>query len=488
MASVIVLTNTSGMNLSLSATDRNPAVSLSNGETADLQIRDVQFDVDFLDGLIKLLNDGHIALTLGGGTLAARDLEDLKHTDVTEIEEGIVNPSLYKGTITLAADFPDPGVVEVGWLYRILAGVTDNDPTKTNTGVVFLAGDFATWTGATWQVSNRSQKSIAFADSPYTVLVNDYMLNVTTAGGVVVVTLPTPVGKIGQEYIIKDTVNAETNKITIATAAGTIDGAATLTISQRYGSIHVVSDGTNWLTIDNTIVNQANAIKYNIQKTITFAMTPYTVAALDSVLNVDTSGGIVVVTLPTPIGIKGKSYIVKDAVNAETHKITIATAAATIDGQATIDITGTMGSVEVVSNGATWMTVDNTLVNQSNATKLSALYNTPMTCFQSNQAAAASATDVLFIAPGPGTILDVAAYSEATAGVGESMTIDVTIGGVSIATATILLDTAAASTVQHMTIDTAKDDFLYDGKVGIVRTYVAGAGAMNKTYCTVTVR
>jgi hypothetical protein len=46
--------------------------------------------------------------------------------------------------------------VQIGWEYIINnpAGVTDNDPTKTNTGLTFNDGDFIIWTGATWVVEN----------------------------------------------------------------------------------------------------------------------------------------------------------------------------------------------------------------------------------------------------------------------------------------------------------------------------------------------
>jgi len=59
-------------------------------------------------------------------------------------------PMRYQGAIALPADFPDPLVVQAGDLYTCTANVTDNDPTKTNTGLSFLAGDEIAWNGATW--------------------------------------------------------------------------------------------------------------------------------------------------------------------------------------------------------------------------------------------------------------------------------------------------------------------------------------------------
>ena len=62
----------------------------------------------------------------------------------------ITNPLLFKGSITLNSDFPTSAEVENGWFYTILADVTDNDVTKTNTGQSFETGDEIAWNGTNW--------------------------------------------------------------------------------------------------------------------------------------------------------------------------------------------------------------------------------------------------------------------------------------------------------------------------------------------------
>lgn len=53
----------------------------------------------------------------------------------------------------------------------------------------------------------------------------------------------------GRLITIKDeSGGAQTNAITITPQAGTIDGQASFTINQNYGSVDVYSDGTNWFT------------------------------------------------------------------------------------------------------------------------------------------------------------------------------------------------------------------------------------------------
>lgn len=64
----------------------------------------------------------------------------------------LTDPLLFKGSITVAADFPTSAEVLNGWFYTILANVTDNDATKTNTGDSFVTNDEIAWNGTGWTV------------------------------------------------------------------------------------------------------------------------------------------------------------------------------------------------------------------------------------------------------------------------------------------------------------------------------------------------
>lgn len=63
---------------------------------------------------------------------------------------GIQQVLQFRGTITVAGGFPTPAEVQPGWTFRVLATVTDNDVTKTNTGQSFIAGDDIAWNGTDW--------------------------------------------------------------------------------------------------------------------------------------------------------------------------------------------------------------------------------------------------------------------------------------------------------------------------------------------------
>jgi len=93
-----------------------------------------------------------------------------------------------------------------------------------------------------------------------------------------------------------------------------------------------------------------------------------------------------------------------------------------------------------------------------------------------HQATAASLDIDVMIAQQDGTIESFKAVSGATAAAGESMTVDVQIGGVSALTAAITLDAAATTVVQSGTIDTAANSFSAGDIISIVRVYTAGGG------------
>jgi hypothetical protein len=59
------------------------------------------------------------------------------------------------------------------------------------------------------------------------------------------ITLPSAVGLYGMSFIVKNSANGI---VTLASNGGTIDGAATQTLTE-YQSLTVVSNGTNWILI-----------------------------------------------------------------------------------------------------------------------------------------------------------------------------------------------------------------------------------------------
>jgi hypothetical protein len=62
----------------------------------------------------------------------------------------------------------------------------------------------------------------------------------------ITLTLPPANAHRGKSWTAKK-VDSSVNAITIATAAGTIDGGASVTLSSQWDSVTVTSDGSRWL-------------------------------------------------------------------------------------------------------------------------------------------------------------------------------------------------------------------------------------------------
>jgi len=68
-------------------------------------------------------------------------------------------PFVLMGTINSPAEFPMVSFVENGFVYVIQSNVTDNDPTRTNTGESFTAGQEIFWIDGTWEVYGSVSQS-----------------------------------------------------------------------------------------------------------------------------------------------------------------------------------------------------------------------------------------------------------------------------------------------------------------------------------------
>lgn len=85
-----------------------------------------------------------------------------------DIELFDVANGVHKGGIAANSDFPTLVAVEVGWFYSITSDVTDDDPTKTNTGDSFSSGDNIIWDGTGWDIVTPKASFVLTADSTIT--------------------------------------------------------------------------------------------------------------------------------------------------------------------------------------------------------------------------------------------------------------------------------------------------------------------------------
>lgn len=123
-------------------TNKITITTLNDGGNEDLQIG-VGTDIfDKTSDTMDNITDGATYVK------TTNDYTDAEKTKLANIN----NPMLFKGGITLNSDFPTLAEVENGWTYTILADVTDNDASKTNTSQSFLTNDEIVWNGTNWTI------------------------------------------------------------------------------------------------------------------------------------------------------------------------------------------------------------------------------------------------------------------------------------------------------------------------------------------------
>ena len=108
-------------------------------------------------------------------------------------------------------------------------------------------GSFRFGTGLVFPITTKAN-----ADTPYTALGTDYVINCDTSAGVLQVTLPAATALAGRTFVIRDGGgNAAVNNITINGGGTNLVGggaaAATKVLSAAYSGATVYSNGTVWL-------------------------------------------------------------------------------------------------------------------------------------------------------------------------------------------------------------------------------------------------
>jgi len=85
------------------------------------------------------------------------------------------------------------------------------------------------------------------SENPHPITLTKTISNPTSAAAVYL-RLPAASAAVAyQDYVVKDGKgDAATNNIIITSTAGTIDGTTSYTISTNYGTVHFITDGTEW--------------------------------------------------------------------------------------------------------------------------------------------------------------------------------------------------------------------------------------------------
>lgn len=125
----------------------------------------------------------------------------------------------------------------------------------TATTILFSNLEFPTFSGTQPGLLAASQASVIhsrYVATDATVTNTDYLIAVTSTAAPRTITLPNVafLGVKNQSWIISDqSGGAGTNNITINTAGGNINGAASVAITANYGSLTIITDLSNYFVI-----------------------------------------------------------------------------------------------------------------------------------------------------------------------------------------------------------------------------------------------
>lgn len=190
-----------------------------------------------------------------------------------------------------------------------------------------------------------------FVASGYTALPSDFAITVNAAGGTATLNLPSAAAYKGKQYVISKYDSSANAVVVTRAGSDTIEGATTKSITVQNQTVWIQSDGVS----DWVILGERNPLSLNGGRPITSVATSTGLGATHDVVLVTATATI---TLPTAVGIAGKTYCVKS--NADAITVTIATTSAqTVDGAASgaddLKLTQRYQSIDMISNGANWM-------------------------------------------------------------------------------------------------------------------------------------
>lgn len=118
----------------------------------------------------------------------------------------------------------------------------DTNTIDSNTYASSIGGGALNWR------SHSPMQTTPVKTAAYNVDGSDGLVPGNTTTAAFTITLPNAAGRNGATHTVKK-VDASANALTVGSAGGTIDGAATAALAAQWAAITVRSDGTNWLKV-----------------------------------------------------------------------------------------------------------------------------------------------------------------------------------------------------------------------------------------------
>ncbi|MFM9793305.1 right-handed parallel beta-helix repeat-containing protein [Streptomyces turgidiscabies] len=153
----------------------------------------------------------------------------------------------------------------------------------------------------------------------------------------------------------------EGSSVSTGTVTGTKIGTSTTQKLAFFNATPIVQPTGSVLTALSNLglVASPTIADSDITKSISTKTAAYTLTTADSIVTGNATGGAFSLTLPTAVGIAGRSYTLKK-IDASGNAVTVATTSSqTIDASTTYSLAAQYKYVTVVSDGANWLIVGN---------------------------------------------------------------------------------------------------------------------------------
>lgn len=200
-------------------------------------------------------------------------------------------------------------------------------------------------------ISYRHSLDNANKTASYTAAITDQLAVLDSTSGALTVTLPAAASSTNATlwFLVKDA----TNTITLdGNSSETINGSATLVLTNKYQWTMLWCDGSGWWALNFGVQQLRTSFRTET--------TTYTATIHDEVILADATVGGFTITLPTAASAKGKVLLIK-ATSVAGGNVTIdGDGAETIDGAATLVISTTNRCVQIASTGTNWQLLSST--------------------------------------------------------------------------------------------------------------------------------
>jgi hypothetical protein len=235
------------------AQQRLPIVNSDDGVWGDI-IRQFLMKEHYNDDTDNAANGGHQKITIRAGTATA-GTAPLTFTSGTLLgtpEAGAVEfntDSLYftitTGTVRKkVAIYDDSSGANGDLYYRNSSGTFVRLPVGADGKTLRVSSGLPAWSDAAASIFATSTKT-----SNYTLSNTDTVIFADATSGNVTITLPTASSIAGYRFYVKR-IDSSGNTCSIArSGSDTIDGQTSVSVSQQYTSLTVVSDGSAWYII-----------------------------------------------------------------------------------------------------------------------------------------------------------------------------------------------------------------------------------------------